>query len=56
MSCFKKTNDGNKEMTIFTIAKQSTQLTLACKGKKKKNFILHLYVQKTFENEYKSPH
>ena len=34
MSCFKKTNDGNKEMTMFTIAKQSKQLTLACKSKK----------------------
>ena len=36
MSCFKKTNDGNKEMAIFTIVKQSTQLTLACKSKKNK--------------------
>ena len=44
MSCFQKTNDVNKEMTIFTIAKQSKKLTLACKKKK------------TIENEYKSPH
>ena len=34
MSCFKKTNDGNKAMIICTIAKQFKQLTLACKIKK----------------------
>ena len=55
MSCFKKTNDGDEELIIFTIAKQFKQLALACKSKKKKKrFDLHLYVQKTFENEYKS--
>ena len=31
MSCFEKTNDGNKAMIICTIAKQFKQLTLACK-------------------------
>ena len=31
MSCFQKTNDGNKAMIICTIAKQFKQLTLACK-------------------------
>ena len=36
MSCFQKTNDGNKETIIFTIAKQFKQLSLACKSKKKK--------------------
>ena len=44
MSRFQKTNDGNKEMIIFTIAKQFKQLSLACKSKKKKNFILYLSV------------
>ena len=34
MSCFQKTNDGNKVMIICTIAKQFKQLTLACKTKK----------------------
>ena len=34
MSCFKKTNDGNKEIIIFTIAKQFYQSTLASKSKK----------------------
>ena len=34
MSCFKKTNDGNKEMIMFTIAKQFYQSTLASKSKK----------------------
>ena len=34
MSCFQKTNDGNKAMIICTIAKQFKQLTLACKIKK----------------------
>ena len=38
MSCFEKTNDGNKAMIIYTIAKQFKQLTLACKIKKKKKF------------------
>ena len=33
MSCFKKTNDGNKEMIIFTIAKQFYQSTFANKSK-----------------------
>ena len=33
MSCFKKTNDGNKEMIIFTIAKQFYQSMLASKSK-----------------------
>ena len=36
MSCFQKTNDGNKVMIICTIAKQFKQLTLACKIKKNK--------------------
>ena len=55
MNCFKKTNDGDEELIIFTIAKQFKQLALACKSKKKKKrFDLHLNVQKTFENEYKS--
>ena len=31
MSCFEKTNDGNKAMIIRTIAKHFKQLTLACK-------------------------
>ena len=38
MSCFHRTNDGNKETIIFTIAKQFKQLTLACKSKKKLKF------------------
>ena len=56
MSYFNKTNDGDEELIIFTIAKQFKQLASACKSKKKKkkSFDLHLYVQKTFENEYKS--
>ena len=33
MSCFKKTNDGDKEMIIFTIAKQFYQSMLASKSK-----------------------
>ena len=37
MSCFQKTNDGNKAMIICTIAKQFKQLTLACKIKKNKS-------------------
>ena len=36
MSCFQKTNDGNKEMIIFTIAKQFKQLSLARKSKRNK--------------------
>ena len=36
MSCFEKTNDGNKAVIICTIAKQFKQLTLACKIKKNK--------------------
>ena len=36
MSCFQKTNDGNKEMIICTIVKQFKQLSLACKSKKTK--------------------
>ena len=40
MSCFQKTNDGNKEMIIFTIAKQFKQLSLACKSKKKNSFFI----------------
>ena len=36
MSCFQKTNDGNKAMIICTIAKQFKQLTLAYKIKKNK--------------------
>ena len=45
MSCFKKTNDGDEELIIFTISKQFKQLALACKSKKKKKrFDLHLYV------------
>ena len=35
MSCFEKTNDGNKAIIICTIAKRFKQLTLACKIKKK---------------------
>ena len=54
MSYFNKTNDGDEELIIFTIAKQFKQLASACKSKKKKSFDLHLYVKKTFENEYKS--
>ena len=34
MSCFEKTNDGNKAMIICTIAKQFKQVTSACKVKK----------------------
>ena len=34
----------NKEMIIFTIAKQFKQPTLACKNKKNYNFILSLHV------------
>ena len=33
MSSSQKTSNGNKEMIIFTIAKQFKQLTLACKSK-----------------------
>ena len=33
MSCSQKTSYGNKEMIIFTIARQFKQLTLACKSK-----------------------
>ena len=40
MSCFQKTNDENKEMIIFTIAKQFKQLSLACKSKKKNSFFI----------------
>ena len=40
MSCFKKTNDGNKEM-IITIAKQFYQSTFASKSK---NFKMSLWV------------
>ena len=37
MSCFqKKKNDGNKEVIIFTIAKQFKQLSVARKSKKNK--------------------
>ena len=36
MSCFQKTNDGNKEMIIFIIAKQFKQLSLARKSKRNK--------------------
>ena len=36
MSCFRKTNEGNKEMIIFTIAKQFKQLSLARKSKRNK--------------------
>ena len=39
MSCFRKTNEGNKEMIIFTIAKQFKQLSLARKSKKNKILI-----------------
>ena len=39
MSCFKKTNDGDEELILFTIAKQFKQLALACKSKKKKVLI-----------------
>ena len=41
MSFFKKTNDGNKEMIIFTIAKQLYQSTLA---RKSKNFKMSFWV------------
>ena len=36
MSCFQKTNDGNKETILFTIAKQFKQLSLAHKSKRNK--------------------
>ena len=36
MSSFQKTNEGNKEMIIFTIAKQFKQLSLARKSKRNK--------------------
>ena len=36
MSCFQKTNEENKEMIIFTIAKQFKQLSLARKSKRNK--------------------
>ena len=36
MSCFKKSNDGNKEIIILTIAKQLWQPTLAGKSQKLK--------------------
>ena len=36
MSCFQKTNEGNKEMIIFIIAKQFKQLSLARKSKRNK--------------------
>ena len=42
MSCFEKTNDGNKAMIICIIAKQFKQLTLACKIKK--NIYISLYI------------
>ena len=41
ISCFKKTNDGNKEMNIFTIAKQFYQSSLASKSK---NFKMSFWV------------
>ena len=41
MSCFKKKNDGNKEMIIFTIAKQFYQFTFASKSQ---NFKMSLWV------------
>ena len=41
MSCSQKTSYGNKEMIIFTIAKQLKQLTLACKSK---NIKTSLYI------------
>ena len=41
MSFYKKTNDGNKEMIIFTIAKQFYQSTLASKSK---NFKMSFWV------------
>ena len=46
MSSSQKTSNGNKEMIIFTIAKQFKQLTLACKSK---NIKISLYIC-TFEN------
>ena len=39
MSCSQKTSYGNKEMIIFTIAKQFKQLTLACKSKNIKTLL-----------------
>ena len=42
MSCFKKTNDGDEELIIFTIAKQFKQLALACKSKKKKRVFIYI--------------
>ena len=42
MSCFKKTNDGDEELIIFTIAKQFKQLALACKSKKKKKVLIYI--------------
>ena len=57
MNCFQKlTNDGNKEMIIFTIAKQFKQRTLACKSKNVKISFYICTFKKTFENEYKSAH
>ena len=41
MSCFKKKNGRNKEMIIFTIAKQFYQSTLASKSK---NFKMSFWV------------
>ena len=55
MSCFRETNDGNKEMIIFTIAKQFYQSTLASKSK---NFKMLFWVCtfRNFENWNKSAH
>lgn len=36
MTCFKETNDRNKWMIMFTIAKELTPPTFTCKKKKKK--------------------
>ena len=44
MSCFKKKNDGDEELIIFTIAKQFKQLALACKSKKKKKKKVLIYI------------
>ena len=44
MSCFNKTNDGDEELIIFTIAKQFKQLASACKSKKKKKKKVLIYI------------
>ena len=43
MSCFEKTNDGNKAMIICTIAKQFKQVTLACKINKNTSLYIRIF-------------